>query len=266
MRPLLDASCRPRIAPLLVFLGTVMSGVIVAGIPPACTAAREAPAVADNIEESSRNVRSMEGRTMVFPLPDSPDRPLMVLDSRLADRMADMARRSRKWRVALETIRAKRFPVLVGTIIQVERKLPALEEYGFDGPAATWFFSDDRGRPVAAAVTVNLPKLVIRSRVLGDDGVRLRRMLELHLTHEIYGHLTPVVETGNLDHPCRLDPSPEAPEEDQRRSCVMRREGELLLDLGYEPRDTYLWNYWEDRIEKPRPEQVEGSDSRAGPG
>lgn len=259
-----DVRTRPSAAPLLGIVLTAASAAPLAAGHPAAHAPRVPATAPDTAEEGPGHVRSVDGEKLVFPLPASPDRPLMVLDSLLADRIESMARRSRKWREALRALRARRFPVLVGTVVQVERELPALEDYAFDGPAAAWIFSDDRDRPVAAAVTVNLPMLIIRSRILGDDGVRLRRMLELHLAHEIYGHLAPIVATGDPDHPCRLDPSPADPAAEQRRSCVMRRESQLLEELGYEPRDTYLWDYWEDRIERRGPGDAGGSGPRAG--
>jgi hypothetical protein len=249
---------------LSALLGTIVSVAPVAGFTPTPIHPHGAPTAADTTDESPEHVRRVSGATLVFPLPDRLDRPLVVLDDRLADRVADMARRSRKWREALDIIRRKRFPVLVGDVVQVERMLPGLDSYAFDGPAAAWIFSDERGRPVAAAVTVNLPMLVIRSRVLGDEGTRLHRMLDLHLVHEIYGHLAPIVATGNADHPCSLDPSPAAAAAEQRQSCVMRRECELLLELGYEPRDTYLWDYWKERVEHTRPGGVEGCGPSGG--
>lgn len=186
---------------------------------------------------------------LTFPTPDDPRRPLMVLDPRLENRIRTMAARSLEFSEALETLRDHRFPLLVGSIAQVEEVLPELRRYRFDGAGAAWIFSDRLGRPVAAAVTLNLPKIIIRNRVLGEDPGRLRRMIDLHLAHEIFAHLTPVVATGDLDHPCRFDPDPNAPPAVQRRSCVMRREAEVLADLGYEPRESYLWDYWEEELD-----------------
>lgn len=204
----------------------------------------------------------LEGPTLTFPTPEDPDRPVMVLDESLEDRMRAMADRSPRWTAALGTVRRERFPVLVGSITQVEAVLPELERYRFDGAGATWIFTDDRDRPVAAAVTLNLPKLVIRNRLTGGDAEQLRRMLELHLAHEIYGHLLPIVRSGELDHPCAADPDPAASAAAQRASCVMERESEILRDLGYEPRESYHWQFWEEQIER----RSSGGDTTAGVG
>jgi hypothetical protein len=172
----------------------------------------------------------------------------MVLDARLQQRIRSMAERSALWRDAMRTIRNRRFPVLVGSIVQVEDRLPALERFRYDGAAGVWIFIGDEGRAAAAAVMVNLPMLVIRNRVLENDDASLEQMLELHLAHEIYGHLVPVVESRDPAHPCAFDPDPNAPSAEQRQSCVLRRESRLLEELGYEPREGYLWNYWEDAL------------------
>lgn len=233
---------------LTALLGTIPTVALAAGRRSAGVDVLAASPVADTVEETGRHLTRMQGGATVFPLPESPARPLLVLDPRLADRIADMERRSPKWRKALQGIREKEIPVLVGTIVQVEQWLPVLRQHAFDGAAATWIFSDEDGRPFGAAVAVNLPMLIVRSRVLEGDGVQLRRMLDVHLAHEIYGHLTPVVTSEDPDHPCRLDPDRSAPPGEQRRSCVMRRENQLMVELGYEPRDTYLWDYWDEWI------------------
>lgn len=203
----------------------------------------------DTVEHHARRISTAAAETLTFPTGDDPRRPLMVLDQRLEDRIRAMAARSTKFSHALETLRDHRFPVLVGSIVQVEEKLPELREYGFDGAGAAWIFSDSLGRPAAAAVTVNLPKLVIRNRLLGGDPARLHRMIDLHLAHEIYAHLVPIVATGDPDHPCRFDPDPQAPPDVQLESCVMRREAEILSELGYEPRESYRWDFWEEKID-----------------
>lgn len=187
--------------------------------------------------------------TATFPTSGDPDRPLVVLDPRLRERIVAMAERSTRWLEGLLTLRTRRFPVLVGTVVQLEEELPALKRYRYDGAAAAWIFSDVRGRPVAAAVAVNLPMLVVRNRALGGDRKRLDRMIELHLAHEIYGHVIPVAASADLTHPCASDPPPEAPSQLQAESCVMEREGEVLLQLGFEPRESYRWDYCEKVFE-----------------
>ncbi|MFW6193663.1 MAG: hypothetical protein ACOC83_09285, partial [Gemmatimonadota bacterium] len=201
---------------------------------------------------------SLDDGTVTFPTPEDPDRPLVVLNRRLEDRIRDMAARSGTWADALRTLREHQFPVLVGSITEVEAEVPGLERYRFDGAGAAWFFADGRDRPVAAAVTINLPKLVIRNRVTGGDAEQMRRMLELHLAHELYGHVVPVVASGTLDHPCADDPDPSAPTREQLGSCVMQREKEVLLDLGYEVRGSYRWDFWGERIERLGPEESPG--------
>lgn len=210
--------------------------------------AQEAPdTVDDHIVEISR----AGPVTVEFPEPSNPDRPLMVLDERLEERIVAMGERSGKWARGLETIREHRFPVLVGSVVQIEEEIPFLERFRYDGWGAAWIFSDDDGRPAAAAVVINLPKLIIRNRVAGGDDTQLERMLELHLAHELYGHVVPLVESGDLDHPCRFDPDPDAPPTVQMETCVMERERELLADLGYEPRRSYRWDYWNEEIDRP---------------
>lgn len=204
----------------------------------------------DTTDAGDVRIVSLEDPTLTFPAPEDPDRPVMVLDERLEDRIRAMADRSPRWTAALETLRRERFPVLVGSITQVEAVLPELERYRFDGAGATWIFTDDGDRPVAAAVTLNLPKLVIRNRITGGEAERLRRMVELHLAHELYGHLLPIVRSRELDHPCGDDPDPAAAAAVQLASCVMDRESEILRDLGYEPRESYQWQFWNERIER----------------
>lgn len=186
---------------------------------------------------------------VTFPTSADPDRPLVVLDPRLRERIVAMAERSTRWLEGLLTLRTRRFPVLVGTVVQLEEELPTLKRFRYDGAAAAWIFSDGRGRPVAAAVAVNLPMLVVRNRVLGGDPERLDRMIELHLAHEIYSHVVPVAASADLTHPCVSDPPPGAAPELQAESCVMKREAEVLVDLGYDPRQSYRWNYWEEAVE-----------------
>lgn len=232
------------------------SAALGSGAPaPAATATPRASPPAVSAPGDTREIHVTEVsraalETLTFPRPEDPRRPIMVLDRRLEERIGAMAARSPESGRALETLRDHRFPVMVGSIVQVEEELPELRRFGFDGAGATWIFTDGRGRPVAAAVTVNLPKLVVRNRVLGADAGRLRRLIDLHLAHEIYAHLVPVVATGDPDrHPCRFDPDPDAPPAVQRRSCVMRREAEVLADLGYEPRASYLWDYRDEELE-----------------
>lgn len=217
----------------------------------------------DTTDTGDVRTLTLEGDRITFPAPEEPDRPLMVLDPRLAERIGGMALRSPKWAEALAALRRERFPVLVGSITQVEEVLPGLRRYRFDGAGAAWLFADGRGRPVAAAVTLNLPKLVIRNRITGGETGHLRRMLELHLAHELYGHVLPVATSRDLGHPCADDPDPHAPPRVQRRSCVMEREAEILRDLGYVPRASYQWHFWDERIERLDPEE---SDRRGGGG
>lgn len=217
-------------------------------VPSSSSRAPAGTTSADTLEARLVGVREPSPVTVTFPTPEDPDRPLMVLDGRLEERVVEMAARSRRWREGLNTLRGNRFPVLVGSIVQVEEHLPTLRRIGYDGPAAAWIFTRGDDRPVAAAVTINLPKLVIRNRVLGGDAARLERMLDLHLAHEVYGHLVPIVESGGLDHPCYSDPDADAPPDVQMRSCVMRRESRLLEDLGYEPRESYRWDYWDEAV------------------
>lgn len=248
-------------------------------VPPPPTAAVESTAVPplpvgaedaahrdgapDTTDAGDVRTLTLEGDRITFPAPERPDRPLMVLDPRLAERIRGMALRSPKWAEALAALRRERFPVLVGSITQVETVLPVLERYRFDGAGAAWIFTDYGDRPVAAAVTLNLPKLVIRNRLTGGGTEHLRRMLELHLAHEIYGHLLPIVRSRDLAHPCAADPDPAASEAVQRASCVMERESEILRDLGYVPRASYQWHFWDEQIERLDPEE---SDRRGGGG
>lgn len=223
-----------------------------AGMRPAdqAEAATAPPPATDTTDANAVRMVAHDGPTLMFPLPEDPDRPVLVLDDRLGERMRTMAARSRLWARALETLRRERFPVIVGSITQVEDLLPELARYRLDRAGAVWIFTRGGAGPVAAAVTLNLPKLVIRNRITSGDPEQLRRMLEFHLAHEIYGHLLPVVRSRKLDHPCSADPRTTAPAPEQLRSCVMKREREILVDLGYEPRDAYTWDYWTDRIER----------------
>lgn len=240
-----------RHSPRTVAVVAAVAGAVVQ-LPAAADAAdvrsRAAGASADTLEITDVSRRRPTGLVVSFPEPEDLDRPLMVLDPRLEDRILSMAQRSPLWRQALLAIREQRFPVLVGSIVQVEERLPALRRLRFDGAAAVWLFTDPGGRAVAAAVTVNIPKLVIRNRILEGDGASLQRMLELHLAHEMYGHLVPVVESGDPNHPCGTDPARDAPPAAQVESCVMQRESRLLEDLGYHPRESYLWDYWGEPV------------------
>lgn len=227
-------------------------------VPPPHAASRAAalearPAVSsaepDTTDASGARTIPLGNRTLTIPTPEDPDRPLMILNARLEERIRDMAHRSPKWARALEALRRERFTVLVGSITEVEAVLPELVRYRFDGAGAAWIFTDHADRPAAAAVTLNLPMLAIRNRITGGDARQLRRMVELHLAHEIYGHLVPVVRSGTVDHPCSDDPDPASPAAVQLQACVMERESEILTDLGYEPRDSYRWDFWSERIE-----------------
>lgn len=259
-RPRLTPPARrsPRLsaAALIVVLAAPTSGALAEGSAPAGPAAGDAAATRpgaplDTTDASGVRAVPLDDGTLTFPAPEDPDRPLMVLNQRLEDRIRAMAARSEKWADALRTLREHQFPVLVGSITQVETVVPELERYRFDGAGAAWLFTDGRDRPAAAAVTINLPKLVIRNRITGGDAEQMRRILELHLAHELYGHVIPIVESGNLRHPCADDPDPRAPSWEQLRSCVMEREKEVMVDLGYEPRDSYHWHFWNERIEQP---------------
>lgn len=265
-----------RLAALAGAASLLVPGAVeAAALPPVptgpATGTADAPGSGtahDTTDAADVRTVPLEDPTLTFPTPEDPDRPVMVLDDGLEDRMRAMADRSPRWAAALGTLRRERFPVLVGSITQVEAILPELERYRFDGMGATWIFADDGDRPVAAAVTLNLPKLVIRNRLTGGDAEQLRRMLELHLAHEIYGHLLPIVRSRELDHPCAADPDPAAPVAVQLASCVMERESEILRDLGYEPREAYHWHFWDERIElsDPAVDTTAGDGETRGPG
>lgn len=213
--------------------------------PPSAPADRHP---VDTVDVHVRKIFRTGDTTVTFPTFGDPDRPLVVLDPRLRERIVAMAERSTRWLEGLLTLRTRRFPVLVGSVVQLEEELPTLKRFRYDGAAGAWIFSDRHGRPMAAAVAVNLPKLVVRNRVLGGDPERLDRMIELHLAHEIYGHVVPVAASADLTHPCVSDPPPGAAPELQAQSCVMEREAEVLVDLGYEPRESYRWSYWEEAV------------------
>ncbi len=241
-------STRPFHVGSFLFLTTVVGTGPGASAPASTPPAIWIAGAADTVEVPPEEALLPKVMTANFPGPTDPERPLMVLDPRLEERIVAMAERSIRWLEGLLTFRAEQFPVLVGTIVQVEERLPALGRYRYDAAAGTWIFSDRHGRPVAAAVAINLPKLVLRNRVLGLGAASLHRMIELHLAHEIYGHLVPIVESGDLEHPCRFDPAPDASTPVQMESCVMNRESDLLADLGYQPREAYRWHFWEEAI------------------
>lgn len=240
------------LAPVLLPLA-LLASVLGAAEPPPGVAPGGRPAAASATPDTFRvilaSARGPAAPVVSFPEPEDPGRPLMVLDADLEESIRSMAGRSPLWLEALRTIGRRRFPVLVGSVVQVEERLPALKRYRFNGAAAVWYFADRGGRAVAAAVMINLPKLAVRNMVTRGDEASLRRLVELHLAHEVYGHLLPVVESGDPAHPCARDPSEDDPPSAQMASCVMRRESRLLEDLGYEPRRSYLWNYWDEAIE-----------------
>lgn len=226
------------------------AGLAGAGSPAPDRSAGQVRSAPDTVEDHIVELSRTGPVTLEFPEPSNSDRPLMVLDERLEERIVAMGERSEKWARGLETIREHRFPVLVGSIVQIEEEIPFLKRFRYDGWGAVWIFSDDGG-PAAAAVMINLPKLIIRNRVAGGEDTQLKRMLEMHLAHELYGHVVPLVASGDLDHPCRFDPDPDAPPTVQMETCVMERERELLADLGYEPRQSYTWDYWNEDISRP---------------
>lgn len=254
VRETLDKIFRPDGAILTSLIAAAPrtdGGLAGAESPAANRLAAQVPTASDTVEAHIVELARTRPATVEFPEPTNPDRPVMVLDERLEERIAAMGARSEKWAQGLETIRKHRFPVLVGSIVQVEEEIPFLERFRYDGWGAAWIFSDDDGRPAAAAVMINLPKLIIRNRVTGGDDTQLARMLEMHLAHELYGHVVPLVASGDMDHPCRFDPDPDAPPTVQMEACVMERERELLADLGYEPRQSYTWDYWNEEIIRP---------------
>lgn len=246
---------------LLLLLGAAVAapaGAAASAGPPRPATGPGAGGPDDTVEVRPPAVLRPADDALTLPTSGDPDRPLVVLDPRLRERIVAMAERSTRWLAGLLTLRARRFPVLVGTITQLEEELPVLKRFRYDGAAATWIVADGNGRPAGAAVAVNLPMLVIRNRVVGGDGARLDRMVDLHLAHELYGHVVPVAASGNLEDACLADPDPDAPPDVQTSSCVMEREAELLQDLGYRPRRTYRWRYW-DRVVEPLGEGEEGS-------
>ena len=238
---------------LLLLLGAAVAapvGAAASAVLPRRATGPGAGGPEDTVEVRPPAVLGPADGALALPTSGDPGRPLVVLDPRLRERIVAMAERSTRWLAGLLTLRARRFPVLVGTITQLEEELPVLQRFRYDGAAATWIVDDGSGRPAGAAVAVNLPMLVIRNRALGGDEARLARMVDLHLAHEIYGHVVPVAASGNLESACLADPDPGAPPDAQTGSCVMEREAELLRDLGYRPRGTYGWRYW-DRVVEP---------------
>jgi hypothetical protein len=94
---------------------------------------------------------------------------------------------------------------------------------------------------IVVSVDLDRIRLLHRPIPLIRDGEKLRRRIdrfvESILVHEIWGHVVPVAEAGNLSAHCP-DPAPGEPAAD---SCVMRRENGLREELGWRPRLSYLF-------------------------
>ncbi len=174
--------------------------------------------------------------------------PFQVSDSMLWARLDVLMRRSATLANAVEQLRARRFLTLIATSDQANEILRLdclIGPIAADVLSETGYMAGTGEHDVVGAfirIDVEKVRAIARRRVAIEDradGVHVEsmiaRLIDDVLIHELWGHVVPVGESGDIRRRCS-DPRPG---EDPSRSCVMRRENRLRVELGLAPRASY---------------------------
>lgn len=169
-----------------------------------------------------------------------------ILDEYLAARVHLLEERSSHFSDAMALARSTRIPVVIGTPAQVRERVA--HRFSLGERMAQGYLAEFLVRRVAPD-SPNIDLIVIRiplqdlqrvpwwRRIRGASVVQhwIDETVDAILIHEIWGHLTPILEAGDYTGKCP-DPVPGQPARD---ACVMQRENALRRELGLKPRTEY---------------------------
>lgn len=150
---------------------------------------------------------------------------VQVLDSLLAERILLLRATAPSFEAAWLSLESSNVPIVIGTREQLQPFLPRMvrDSNGWAAITVSWGESRELSR---SAVAVRIEWLrALHARYTTDDAPFLAALDEL-IIHEVYGHLTPVVEHGSAAYTC---PDPTATQS-LADSCVGRRELSLRAE------------------------------------
>lgn len=146
----------------------------------------------------------------------------------LADRIQHIARQSPSFRAAWDMVQASGVPVRVGTYAQLQSRLPRwYRQHPAEWAGVTVISADARAGISGAIVVVRITPLEQAARGLPPGNDYVRSEIDRVLIHEIYGHLAPVVASGDARQECpdQLRPGEATP-------CVQLRERKIAAELN----------------------------------
>jgi hypothetical protein len=206
------------------------------------------PAVLTVIINGQLGAQFSEDRTEIVTA--SLDEPrsgaVEILDAYLRARIKGLEKHSPRFYAAMERARLGNIPVIIGSPVQVHERVAAragLSER-LDGQRVGEFVvrRTEAGRAEIEFIAIRIDVARVRRgagwrALLGAAAQRrwFDANIDAILIHEIWGHLVPVIEAGDLTGNC---PDPRAGES-AGSSCVMQRENDLRTELGLKPRRSY---------------------------
>ena len=162
-----------------------------------------------------------------FKSPSNANR-VQVLVPLLAARIEEIAERSPSFRTAWEMIRSSGVPVRVGSYSQLRGQLPRwFRDHPTDWAGVTVTASTARGELSSAVVALRVSQIEELARRLPAGNSYVVDEIDRVLIHEIYGHLTPIIASRDLQQECpdQLRPGEQTP-------CVQVRERQIAAELA----------------------------------
>lgn len=168
---------------------------------------------------------------------ESPDTvgSIEVLDDLMAERMRGLARDSRTWRAAMDTLRGTGFRVVIGSPADVRQGVDGLADHHARHFGEVVPLRDDAGEIIGAAVVIDVARVRRLAERGGLSDAVVARDVDRILIHEVYGHVVPLSQTRRISGGC---PDPRVGEPPWS-SCAIRRENRIRAELGLEPRTAY---------------------------